>query len=327
MSRLHRWLVREHQWLQEHTEHSCPDPISDSQLRRLLASLDYTTYNQINASFFGWLSAETGVWQSADGKELRGSIDGVNGQKRGEVLVRLVGHEDGLATVAGFYNGAKESERTLIEGYVSAQPIVAGQGLSLDALHLTPTLLTKLEEHKAMYVVGLKGNQSELLRLANGLSQGLPFEEYSHLEKGHGRVEQRSYQFYQVEPMALEDRWALAGLQTMIRVERHRLTTKTNTATCEVAWFVSNLGVSKSISIAGAIRNHWQIEADHYVRDTTAGEDALRCGEPNRMRSIASLLNVGVNLLRGYDRKGNLRACWEDCCADRTIAHAVFKPV
>lgn len=39
----------------------------------------------------------------------------------GEVLVRLVGHEDALAQVLGFYQGQKESERTLVEEAIKAQ--------------------------------------------------------------------------------------------------------------------------------------------------------------------------------------------------------------
>ena len=139
--------------------------ISHSQLRRILAQLDFTCYNALTSDFFGWSEQVEGVWRSVDGKELRGSIDGVSGQKRGEVLVRLVGHEDALAQVLGFYQGQKESERTLVEEAIKAQAPGSWQGQcwSLDALFATPNLLTLLPGADVGYVVGLKANQSELL--------------------------------------------------------------------------------------------------------------------------------------------------------------------
>lgn len=161
VSRLHRWLVREYDWLKGQTGHSSPKAISDAQLRRLLAGLDYQAYNAFNGAYFGWVSRESGVWHSVEGKELRGSIDGVSGQNRGENFVRLVGHEDAQAQLMGFYRGLNESERQVVEQYFKSQPAdsLKGQRFSLDALHTTPTLLSLLNQGEAGYVVGLKANK------------------------------------------------------------------------------------------------------------------------------------------------------------------------
>lgn len=324
MSRLHRWLVREHPWLVEQTGLVSDKAISHSQLRRLLAELDYTRYNELTSDFFGWSEQVGGVWRSVDGKELRGSIDGVSGHKRGEVLVRLVGHEDALAEVLGFYQGHKESERTLVEAYIKAQaqPSLQGQCWSLDALFTTPTVLSLLHEAGVGYVVGMKANQSELLAQAQGLRQQSAVFDWEQSEKGHGRVEQRHYQGYELPLWQLEERWSRTGLETVVWVDRSRYRTKDGYSTQESCCFVSNRSLRGlgGQELAGAIRNHWRIESDHHVRDTTAGEDALRCSDATRLRSLASVLNVGVNLLRGTDRGGNLRAHWEDCSADRKKA-------
>ena len=141
-------------------------------------------------------------------------------------------------------------------------------------------------------------------------------------EKGHGRVEERHYQGYELPLWHLEDLWPKTGLQTVVWVGRSRYRTKDGQTTQASCCFVRNRSLTGlgGQELAGAIRNHWRIESDHHIRDTTAGEDALRCGHSNRMRSLASVLNAGVNLLRGADRKGNLRAYWEDCSADRKNA-------
>lgn len=321
ISRLHRWLVREHDWLVDQTGEMSRKAISHSQLRRVLADLDYTRYNGLSEEFFGWSAQVEGVWRSVDGKELRGSINGVSGQKRGEVLVRLVGHEDALAQVLGFYQGQKESERTLVEEYIQAQSTGSLQGecWSLDALFATPALLRALQEAGVNYVVGLKANQAELLTQAQALREGEAHFDWAQLEKGHGRVEQRHYQGYELPLWQVDARWDRSGLVSIVWVERNRFRTKDGKTTQESCCFVSNVNLEGlgGLVLAGAIRNHWRIESDHYVRDTTAGEDGIRCGHGNRLRSVASVLNVGLNLLRAADRKGNLRAYWEDCSADR----------
>ena len=319
-------MIREHQWLTDHTGHQSLKPISDAQLRRLLAGLDYMAYNTFNATFFGWACGQAGVWQSVDGKELRGSIDGVGGQKRGEVMVRLVGHEDAQATIIGFYEGDKESERGIVETFLKTASDLSQQRMSLDALFLTPTIVEHLQQNEVGYVVGLKSNQAELLaQSVKEKSHNQALEEYHQLEKGHGRVESRAYEVYSLAGVDLAERWAKSGLESVVCVDRHRWQAKTGRVSQEQAWFVSNLPASCGLELVGAIRNHWQIEADHYIRDTTGGEDKIRCGCGSRLRTLASVLNVGLNLLRGYDRKGNLRACWEDCTADRDVAQRCWK--
>ena len=97
----------------------------------------------------------------------------MSGQKRGEVRVRLVGHEDALAQVLGFYQGQKESERTVVEEAIKVQSPGSWQGQcwSLDALFATPNLLNLSPGADVGYVVGLKANQGELLAQAQGLRQ------------------------------------------------------------------------------------------------------------------------------------------------------------
>ena len=79
VSRLHRWLAREHDWLIEQVGLASCKAVSHSQLRRILAELDYTRYNALTSTFFGWSEQASGVWRSVDGKELRRSTGSVSG--------------------------------------------------------------------------------------------------------------------------------------------------------------------------------------------------------------------------------------------------------
>ena len=121
----------------------------------------------------------------------------MSGQKRVEVLVRLVGHEDALAQVLGFYQGQKESERTLVEDAIKAQAqeSLQGQCWSLDTLFATLTLLHGAD---ARYVVSLNANQSELLAQTQGLRQQPTVFDWPQCEKGQDWVEERHYQGYEL---------------------------------------------------------------------------------------------------------------------------------
>lgn len=115
-------MQKEHQGLCEELGYANRSPISDSQLRRLLAGVDYQAYNGLNNAYFGIeLREHPRAWQAVDGKELRGSIDGVAGEKRGENLVHLVSHQHSQSEIIGFYSGNKESEKTVVKAYFAQQ--------------------------------------------------------------------------------------------------------------------------------------------------------------------------------------------------------------
>ena len=181
----------------------------------------------------------------------------------------------------GFYSGLKESERQVVKAYFKGQPphVLATQRFSLDALHTTPALLGLLHQAGAGYIVGLKANQSALLAQAQGVAHHPAAFANRQVEKGHGRVETRSYEAYRLHPLWVEERWEDTGLQTVVWVERTRWRPKDGHSTHQRMCFVSNLVLTQATywELVGAIRNHWQIESDHYVRDVTGGEDSIRC--------------------------------------------------
>ena len=73
-----------------------------------------------------------------------------------------------------------------------------------------------------------------------------------------------------------------------------------------------------------AVRNHWSVEADNYIKDVNLGEDYLKCYKTNRSRVIASVFNVAVNLLRRKNKVNNLRVVREDCNFNRKYAKSCF---
>jgi predicted transposase YbfD/YdcC len=50
--------------------------------------------------------------------------------------------------------------------------------------------------------------------------------------------------------------------------------------------------------LADWIRGHWGIEALHHIRDTTFAEDASQVRTGNAPRTMASLRNLAIGILR-----------------------------
>lgn len=74
------------------------------------------------------------------------------------------------------------------------------------------------------------------------------------------------------------------------------------------------------VELFQAVRNHWAVEADNNVRDVTLGEDRIRCKDTNRIRAVACLINLALNLMRKQNKNNNIKALREDLNFDRKRA-------
>lgn len=127
LAMLHRRMVKEHELMVIDTDFRVKRCVSYVQLGRILESIDYEIFNKINATYFDIQTDQIeGLWLAVDGKELRGTIDGVSGDKRGENVVKMVSHEDLESQIIGFYSGKKESEKTIVQQYFQGQDTLNG---------------------------------------------------------------------------------------------------------------------------------------------------------------------------------------------------------
>ena len=125
---------------------------------------------------------------------MRRSIE--KGVTRGEVVVQAVAHENCQTAAQNYYCGKKESEVSTVRKLLDSGEL-AGQKISLDALHGKPKTLEKIVEKGGKYLIGLKENQKQLLRQVVKASENQTvLQRFSGVEKGHGRIERRTYEFY-----------------------------------------------------------------------------------------------------------------------------------
>lgn len=185
-------------------------PISRPQLPLLLAKVDGDVFAHLISTQVGLqLKPHQKAWFAGDGKELRGSIG--TSDKRGQAVVELVEHTTGQVVRQGFYDGQKESERPLMRSLL-AQSGVNTQPVTLDALPLNPLTIRPIHQASGWYSVGLKANQSELYTDWLRVSQHqVPTARLTTYDKGHGRIERRRYQSFDLADAYVDDRWQTAG--------------------------------------------------------------------------------------------------------------------
>ena len=119
-------------------------------------------------------------------------------------------------------------------------------------------------------------------------------------QRGHGRLEHRSYSCFSLPATATAVRWKDAGLATLIQVRRSRQELEGSLSREEISYFVSNRAVhSQQLAeeLFDAIRHHWRIEAMHHRRDVTLAEDALQTGNQAISRLMSSLRTLTLGLL------------------------------
>ena len=105
----------------------------------------------------------------------------------------------------------------------------ARRKISLDALHWKPKTLLQIAEESGKYLVGLKENQKQLLlkQVCKTSEKQAILQQFSGVEKGHGRIETRSYEFYDLPEMEKDERREDCKIRTAIKVKRVRNDIKT----------------------------------------------------------------------------------------------------
>lgn len=124
---------------------------------------------------------------------------------------------------------------------------------------------------------------------------------YTQVDKGHGRIENRSI----ATSTLLNSYLNFPHSQQVFKITRERLHFKTGKKEKEVVYGITSLTPEQACpqKLLALNRGHWSIEnKSHYVRDMAYDEDRLQIRKKNGPRTMATLRNVAIGLLRlaGY---------------------------
>jgi predicted transposase YbfD/YdcC len=185
--------------------------------------------------------------------------------------------------------------RPLLEGMDLSDTVVTA-----DALHTQREHADWLITHKhAAYLLIVKANQPALRqRLATLPWRQIPVADTT-CDRGHGRAEIRRLQVT-----------TIAGLDFPHAVQALRITRRVRCLRSRrwravTVYAVTSLTATQAspARLADWIRGHWGIEVLHHLRDVTFAEDASQVRTGAAPRTMASLRNLAIGILRARGRR------------------------
>src|SRR5882762_5001481 len=187
-----------------------------------------------------------------------------------------------------------------------------GAMVTIDAMGCQVEIADKIVAHKADYVLALKGNQPTLEADTKDYFDTAPVAELevkTTVEKGHGRIETRTYTASANVDWIASDRSypgqpGFTTIKTLIkvrsRVEYH------DRCTFDTRYFISSAPLNIE-RMAGAVRGHWGVESMHWLLDVEFGDDLSRYRTGHGAKNMAIVRRFALGLVRANKRKGSVK--------------------
>jgi len=301
VSSIFRYIRNKIEWLREITEIDNAMPISRAHLPRLLDSLDWMELNSLIAKYFGihLERINNQEWVAIDGKTLRGTVKSEDKQ----AVVFAVTHESRALLAQAKMMGPKSSEIPVVRELLKDSGLEKLK-VTLDAHHCNPTTTSQINQAGGTYLIQVKDNQPILFEECKQLSvEGIKVGCDNNIEKEHGRITTRQASLFSMDTKKLDARWAKSGLQTLVVVERETFDIKTENTSVEKSYYITNQKVESnhtdiSKELARAVRKHWSVESDNWIRDVTFNEDKIKTKYGNQAQIMSSLRSLAMSLLR-----------------------------
>lgn len=245
---------------------------------------------------------------SVDGKRLRGSVP--IGQEKGVYLLAAYLPQAGVVLMQ--VEVAPHQSELSVAPQLLEMLDLQGKIVTGDALFTQRALSVQIVKAGGEYLWQAKDNQLHLRQAieqlfepevyAKGFSPGpTDFRSAHTLEKGHGRLEERTL----TASSLLSDYLDWPYVEQVFKLERRLTNLKTQRTSDEVSYGLTSLTAEEAspARLLQLRRWHWGIENGlHYRRDVTCHEDAVRTQNP-RLAQIMAMIN---NLLIGLTQREGL---------------------
>lgn len=330
LSSVHRYICNRADWLYKITQTQKVKAISRAHLPRLLNALDWLALNELIERCFGVRIQynQSKKWIAIDGKALRGTLDA--GEKQN--LILAVDHDTREVVAQARQGGDKSSEIPVVRELLKDSGLEK-QKILLDAHHFNPITTTQIHQADGIYLTQVKENQATFLKQCKLLhTQSLPLAKTIGHEKEHGRVTTRSAHLFSLTSLTLDSRWKNSGLSTLIVVERETFEIAKQKTSFDTSYYVSNSVLEsdaiKSLTeeLAQAIRCHWRVESNNWIRDVTFNEDRIKTKTGNQSQIMALLRGLAIELIRKTSPK-NFQAAIENFSDSISTLESMLKQV
>jgi predicted transposase YbfD/YdcC len=93
------------------------------------------------------------------------------------------------------------------------------------------------------------------------------------------------------------DKDKLFGIKEFVKVTRTTYFKNSDKRSTEISFYISSKNLSAKEYNRG-IRAHWAVEAMHYIKDVTFGEDASLIRTKNAPTNFSIIRNIAMNVLK-----------------------------
>jgi predicted transposase YbfD/YdcC len=184
-----------------------------------------------------------------------------------------------------------------------------GALVTIDAMGCQAGIADKIVEHKADYLLALKGNQPTLEAEVADYFRSAPAEELvikeAEIEKGHGRIERRTYTASSNTGWLVSDRSypgepRFTAVKTLVKVFSR--TEYPDRCTFETRFYISSAPLDID-RLAKGVRGHWGVESMHWLLDVEFKDDLSRCRSGHGAKNMAIIRRFALGLIRAQKSK------------------------
>jgi predicted transposase YbfD/YdcC len=187
-----------------------------------------------------------------------------------------------------------------------------GALVTIDAMGCQVEIADKIVAHKADYLLALKGNQPTLEADVVDYFRTAPAAELvstTMVEKGHGRIETRTYTASQVVDWIVSQRCypgqpRFTTIKSIVKVDTH--TEHADRSTFDTRTYISSAPPDIE-RISKAIRGHWGVESVHWLLDVEFKDDLSRYRTGHGAKNMAVVRRFALDLVRSTKTKGSIK--------------------
>ena len=280
---------------------------------------------EFHACFNSWVqdtfNISDEIFLHLDGKSNRRSGDSYTNKKMLHSVSVFAGKNK--LSLAQLKVDEKSNEITAIEPLLEMLDI-SGQTITIDAMGCQKEIAKYIIEKEANYILAVKDNHKILHEQIQSAFKTTPvIDSCSTLEKGHGRIEERTCKVI-TDLRFVDESCNWENLHSIICITGKRtIGVKTST---ESRYFISN-EEKKATHFLDAIRSHWGIENNlHWILDVVFKEDCCRKRKDNAAENFNIIRKMALNVIRTNKkneklsiRRARLSAGWDNQYLDNLL--------
>jgi predicted transposase YbfD/YdcC len=196
---------------------------------------------------------------------------------------------------------------------LAAGGALGGALVTIDAIACNPAIAAAVTDAGAHYLLAVKANQPTLRAELEAFFRDAPagtLDGFADVDKGHGRIEQRTVAVArEVDWLGGDRRYPgelrLPGVASIVKVAAR--TELKDRGRFDTRYYISSAPLTAAAA-AAAVRGHWGIENRlHWVLDVVFKDDMARLRTGHGARNMAVVRHFAINLVRAAGDKKSIK--------------------